>query len=122
MAMERENLMIGDWVKNCYGKNERVEQILDELIMLNYNDTYFLDEIEPIPITEEILSKNGFKKKMGGTFELIIKTKSQYIVINYNPISGSLCANSTWFKANEIRFVHELQHAFRYITDKIFEL
>jgi len=116
------DLMIGDWVRNCNGKNKRVEQILKIGVVLNYNGTYFFDDIEPIPITEEILLKNGFKKKMGGTFEMIYNTKCKYLIINYNPISGLLSANNLWFRANDIHYVHELQHALRYITDKIIEL
>jgi len=60
--MKAEELMIGDWVYNTHNQqNERVQEIGSGLVMLDYNDLYEYDEIEPIPLTLEILEKNGFK-------------------------------------------------------------
>lgn len=60
--MKQTELMLGDWVYNTHSRqNERVEEIGSGLVMLAYNDLYEYDEIEPIPLTPEILERNGFK-------------------------------------------------------------
>ena len=61
--MKAEELMIGDWVYNTHNRQrERVAEIGSGLVMLDYNDLYEYDEIEPIPITGEILVQNGLRK------------------------------------------------------------
>ena len=61
--MNAKELMIGDWVYNTHNRqNEHVQEIGSGLVMLDYNDLYEYDEIEPIPLTPEILEQNGFEK------------------------------------------------------------
>lgn len=61
--MTANELMIGDWVFNAHNrKPEQVAKIGCRLVMLDYNDMYEYDLIEPIPLTPEILEKNGWKK------------------------------------------------------------
>ena len=59
--MKAEELMIGDWVRNDIGECQRIVEIRESGAMLAYNDIYPYKLIEPIPITPEILEKNGFK-------------------------------------------------------------
>ena len=59
--MKAEELMIGDWV--LY--NETHQQILeisciDDEVYLKTDELVHLSEIQPIPLTTEILKKNGF--------------------------------------------------------------
>ena len=62
--MDTKELQIGDWVLYTeFGKNEfhRVEIVEPTRVWLNGCNTYVPDEfIEPIPLTSEILEKNGF--------------------------------------------------------------
>ena len=59
--MKATELMIGDWVYNTHNrKPEQVCEIRERMVMLDYNDLYDYDEIEPIPLTAEILEQNGF--------------------------------------------------------------
>ncbi len=61
--MKANELMIGDWVFNTHNrKPEQVQEIRERMVMLDYNDLYDYDEIEPIPLTAEILAQNGFSK------------------------------------------------------------
>lgn len=62
--------MIGNWVKikGDYGKPLKITTIDDTYNSINYFDgdaegelTLQLNEIEPIPLTPEILGKNGWK-------------------------------------------------------------
>ena len=59
--MNHKDLMIGDWVKNDLGEIQEVVELREIGAMLYYNDFYSYDEIEPIPLTPEILEKNGWQ-------------------------------------------------------------
>lgn len=64
--MDAKELMIGDWVMNTHNrKPEQVYEIRERMVMLDYNDLYDYDEIEPIPLTEEILKANGYEEHVG---------------------------------------------------------
>ena len=61
--IKAEELMIGDWVYNTHNRQpEQVCEIRERMVMLDYNDLYDYDEIEPIPLNDEILQKNGFRR------------------------------------------------------------
>lgn len=58
---ELKRLMVDDWVYNTHNRqNEQVQQILELGVMLDYNDIYSADDIEPVKLTPEILERNGF--------------------------------------------------------------
>jgi len=58
--MKATELMIGDWVYNTHNRQpEQVFEIMEHMVMLAYNDLYGYDEIEPIPLTSEILEQAG---------------------------------------------------------------
>ena len=119
-----KDLMIGDWVKSR-GKIEQVTSVYDGFICTNSfedsHDYYF----DPIPITTEILEKNGFK------FEspCINDNKDAWVYEwpnekpNYTPHAFLLMSHHNkakfpnfWIYAPnnpEIVFVHQLQHALR---------
>ena len=60
--MDSKSLMIGDWVYNTFNQQaEQVVEIRQDQVILAYNDGNDYDEIEPIPLTAEILEKNGWK-------------------------------------------------------------
>ena len=67
--MKATELMLGDWVFNTQNnKPEQVQEILtgndiDYAVMLDYRDIYNEDDIEPIPLTAEILKANGFEPR-----------------------------------------------------------
>ncbi|MBR2776274.1 MAG: hypothetical protein IKD75_04035 [Prevotella sp.] len=129
--MKKEELMIGDWVYNTHNRqNEQVAEIGSGLVMLEYNDLYEYDEIEPIPLTSELLEKKGFErvpqpgcvnpyhwmleKYEEETEGLLYRIKAyntlfrgMYVSID-NP---SDCETINFGK--QIEHVHELQHAFR---------
>ena len=54
--------MIGDWVKTPKG-NRQVEELSTKNCLLNWQDYgCTLDDIEPIPLTEDIFKANNFRK------------------------------------------------------------
>lgn len=130
--------MVGDWVYDTHNRqNDRVQEIGSGLVMLNCNDLYEFDEIEPIPLTKEILEKNGFtdgkyrhfngnvwKLEADGFREIHLTEKVRQAVLwgeKINPDYPSSVGDK--FTIPFIRYVHELQHAMKLIgIDEKFEL
>ena len=108
--------MIGDWVYNIHNKqNEQVQEIGSGLVMLDYNDLYEYDEIEPIPLTLEILEKNGFKYKEGETGMYGVTTAPHYICDGV-PFEVFCDGEpfAIWFKEPiNIKYIHQLQQALK---------
>lgn len=104
--------MANDWV-DYKGEPRRVVMIYkDETVGLE-NDGYFDEErieyVEPIPLTSEILEKNGFKESGVNGFY----TKHRFgcsIKIGYPRFMVSDGLTEEWVSA---RYVHELQQMFR---------
>ena len=128
--MTATELMIGDWVFNTHNrKPEQVAQIGIGSVMLDYNDLYEYDLIEPIPLTSEILEKNGFgyTESDGHIKHFFLgerhfcKDMKLHIGTDLDKRNGvfwlNYFGNSLW----RIEYVHELQHAFRlfHITKEI---
>jgi len=118
--MEAKELMIGDWCAygvNCKG---RVTALTEHLITLSVdgneiNGLYMLmpDMVRPIPLTEEILVKNGWdfrdrqyaiecEEDVQGIVELSRDKDGYYWSINWDE-----------YQIIRIHYVHELQHILR---------
>lgn len=109
--MKINNLMIDDWVK-------LVADDTEEFLQVNYvrrdgvgfkKYSHFFDEIEPIPLTEEILVKNGFWR---GCYVKYFQHK----FLNNLGIDIGENVHLDHFIDDlilEVRYVHELQHALR---------
>ena len=66
--MKVEDLMIGDWV-NVFDVPKQIEGIRtfkngDEMVYYDEDNGNFIKSVTPIPLTEEILEKNGWKKQI----------------------------------------------------------
>lgn len=113
--------MIGDWVRNA---------LLDEVFKMNTTSMRNMcwDEdngtarytIEPIPLTEEILKKNGFK--FDGCFWCYHKSDFERVMIRFcsededdmNERAYNFYVNHWVIDENyRIDYVHELQRALR---------
>ena len=117
--MKATELMINDWVYNS--KHEKckvygISNIFDSNITLdNYdreNDGCFEIEFEvdPIPISKEILVKNGFEHTIN---EL---TQEQWFTLIHEGTRFTLkYARSVfqWLNPLDFKYVHELQHVLR---------
>lgn len=105
------DLSIGDWVrvKMCkWGYDDpdtldaKVLSIEGNSVGVGYDNSgilmsAFVDDLQPIPITVEVLEKNGLHETK---FGLVIKPKS-----------NELCASIG--TSIEIKYIHELQRALR---------
>jgi hypothetical protein len=113
--MDAKELMIGDWVMNTHNrKPEQVCEIREHMVMLDYNDLYDYDEIEPIPLTEEMLKANGYEEHVGekGAYGVTIaphfkRDDSPEVFCDGHPFA-------VWFdEPVDIKYVHQLQHVLR---------
>lgn len=143
MEIIPNELMIGDWVssKEVHTKDyylpsfkRQVAQIKDNGVELSFTDRYgnkcyitlLYDDIEPIPLTAEILEKNGFER----TNDYHFFDGDEYYEMELRELSDSI-----WFvEYTNLEFsmssqrmmvcnVHELQHALKLCRiDKEIEL
>lgn len=103
--MKASELMVGDWVnlsKGNWSENRQVELIDIEMIA----ESVYL--AEPIPLTEEILEKNGFKD---GQYFAELYIQGWHVISD----ARNLCMECErgWHMNIPCRCVHELQHALR---------
>ena len=109
--------MIGDWVYNTHNRHpEQVCEIREHMVMLAYNDLYDYDEIEPIPLTTEILEQNGFvlKEEEMGMYGVTIAPHYIHEDLPFEVYcDGEPFA--IWFQDPvNIKYVHQLQHAMKF--------
>lgn len=130
--MKANELMVGDWVlingtpRKIQAVDGFDDEIMadDELYTLAEDRYYSEDKVEGVPLTAEILEKNGFEK---GTYELPVSGK-KIPKYSYAEVEGDikevallpLTMNFTWsFSAVDgtcipvIQSLHQLQHALR---------
>ena len=124
--MKANELMIGDWVICTLGNTkEQVGELYETQVMLFYNDIYDYDEIEPIPLTAEILEKNGFRidKEDTGNLEYYCLGEvgvETCVVVKKHALNALEDLDVIWSIYVEdfaiydkIMYVHQLQHAMR---------
>lgn len=113
--MKATDLMIGDWVLYA-GEDERLKNkpvqvtgICMEIMQGSFSKEMYevlsYGKIEPIPIDEDILDKNGWVGAGENTF-----VKKPYMLTKADKVWG--VAFGMAYVA-EIRFVHELQNIMR---------
>lgn len=117
--MRAKDLMIGDWIYNTHNQqSEQVVEIREHMVMLTYNDLYDYDDIEPIPLTAEILEKNGWKEEHDGIARQYVSEDRRVILHDDDRFLNSQqewyihidSVNMSTIGCLELTFVHELQH------------
>lgn len=137
--MKANELMIGDWVNLNYWDGKFVQQIngisynswrgegYQDWVDTEIDDEASIGSIEPIPLTAEILEKNGWEA-FNGTYNIVryrIITKVMALIIEPMKVESILGERWFWLSVNKIDgevrpnmnypfcYVHELQHALR---------
>lgn len=126
--MKAEELMLFDIVRRKKdSKSMTVVELryAETIAAITPDDVYYGDmedyhesEIEPIPLTPEILEKNGFSGEgynmgiVGFSVEPIPDEKDGYEVFIWKDMCLQIKHGFTHFK-KYIKYVHELQHALR---------
>lgn len=131
--MKAQELMLGDWVADG-DENARVTSLTCDGIIETTRRISNIEIIDPIPLTPEILEKNGFKQTDKGSSCIIgeyawggiWERKSTTVTITFYKGLRSGVALLTRIETTcshegginmvhscDIENVHELQHAFR---------
>ena len=118
--LRAEDLMIGDWVKTVCPKEESYQRVSDihfssypYIITAGSEEKWFLVEVEPIPLTQEILEKNlkefilglNCMYELGGPYCISLEQENCWVF--------GLATKVARYPMVKIRYVHELQHALR---------
>lgn len=120
--MKAEELMQFDWVRLADDNTpKQVDWIRSGEVGLFWNRTVTPPYLEPIPLTAEILEKNGFKKCEDGAWSLFQYKENgenalYQIYWSEDPLYleiSSYTSQTGEFNRMGIRFVHELQHALK---------
>ena len=112
--MKANELMIGDWV--LY--NETPQQILeisgiDDEVYLETDELVHQSEIQPIPLTPEILEKNGFVEWRDKCYRWEY-ADGVYINADFTEEEPWAHISNRCYSATPVcRYVHEFQHALR---------
>lgn len=124
--MKADELQIGDWVQNPLGLVGRVQSIKympkdpgDEYgdyyyVTLAFGESYQsldIKNVQPIPLTPEILEKNGLAlDRLGNYFP-----EDKRYDLEISEIEGDIYWTICWGDHSilRLRFVHELQHCLR---------
>jgi hypothetical protein len=118
--MKANELMIGDWVQNPLGWKARVMSIKHTCVFKDeweylfkigiskdtFQNNLSESELSPIPLTPEILEKNGFSDDYCNDDLCYAQSCGDVIGIHINGKNG--CMDEMYFK-----YVHQLQHALR---------
>lgn len=113
------DLMIGDYVVNTeFGKNkiDKIETLEPRRVWLKRGKTYVpIEFIEPIPLTTEILEKNGFVKDENDDNMYYWNWSVIDDCMSYDKETSKVrifsVSGLTFVKI--LQYVHELQHALR---------
>lgn len=109
--MKANELMVGDWVyrPDCYDQVKETRQ--NGIIGLDsLRGLIGFSEIEPIPLTTEILEKNGFEDWDGWSIYSPENTGIEIAWLGTILKIGGECGN---LELPAIEYVHQLQHALR---------
>ncbi len=130
--MTSKDLMIGDWVliNSTPRKIQAVDGVDDEIMADDelytiIEDRYHSeDRVDGVPITPEILEKNGFiltevgdngiatpRKNINRYEKHECKTKWRDIIMWYDRITKKWCLHG--INSIQLNYIHELQHALR---------
>lgn len=117
--MKATDLMIGDYVVNTeFGKNDidKIETLEPRRVWLEHGRTYVpIEFIEPVPLTTEILEKNGFVKDEKDDNMYYWNWSVIDDCISYDKETSKVrifyVSGLTFVKI--LQYVHELQHALR---------
>lgn len=110
MKLTEKDLMLGDLIYQ-----ERAEgKVVVKMLPHWFNPPYeFSDVFSPIPLTPEILEKNGFVKINSQRYDFGEYESNCFIKVN--PKRGWIHVNGKNANCNlySHKYVHELQHALR---------
>lgn len=121
--MNREDVMIGDWVYNSLHKPVRVDAAPYNYNMKKVNFAYHdIEECTPIPLTSDILEKNGFplnREETDSTIQYMYRHYTEFFnfplgrgfYIEYDTVENVFWITDHAFI--KFKCVHEFQHVLK---------
>ena len=110
--------MIGDWVRTMIG-DAQVSDLHYSTVIVDTNISSYYDDVEPVPLTKDILKVNGFvgDRVMEYRFEEDGETYNVYLKEMYNDKGeqDSWGTNVGGVLPSIIMYVHELQHLLKLV-------
>lgn len=124
--MKVENLMIGDWV--IITEPDDFHGYVGEVKIINYETGYvtvhipnmhlhavFVEDLQPIPLTKELLIKNGFEEFCEGCIIKELSDDEIPTLYIWNGSVKSICvvdnySTNKYTYVKECEYVHEFQH------------
>lgn len=125
-TLKISDLSVGDWVKindkprkvsviadTWDGKSEALVGYLRHEWPNGYKEVNYksIEVVEPIPITAEILEKNGFKKS--SNYWTAYHDNGDYVEIYNDGDEWDLSVNSVEYILCPLHWVHQIQHLLR---------
>jgi hypothetical protein len=107
IIMKANELMIGDWVLHPYYKHpSKIVYFNGSRVRVEYEEVE-AESLRPIPLTPEILEKNGWICEYFGRRQEWWLNKTKFPIVRYS--------TNDILHHNEIvlKYAHELQHALR---------
>lgn len=119
--MKANELMVGDLVYNHRNWACPIVEIHKDsavVIARHYGEEKFeLKDLRPIPLTLEILEKNGLEKDNHGRLygEYFDEDINQDLEITFDSKTGEVWWSYNWdeYRIIRLRYVHQLQHALK---------
>lgn len=113
--MKASDLQVGDLVY-IFENPKKIEGIRifkngDEIVYYDGDNGNFIENVTPIPLTTEILEKNGFEKDRDYGYFIGQSNSGYYIYFNNNHLSIQAGYDAIEFAWCE--YVHELQHVLK---------
>lgn len=115
--MKCKELMVGDFCRSGHGFSMQITNVGDDYAYAtfegNEGDPWEFDDKDeqpqPIPITPEILEKNGWKDYCG---IFMMKKVNETTYLSWTDICGAVLYKKDYYMC-DCKYVHTLQHALR---------
>ena len=121
--MKQNEIRVGNWLNDPRPFNEDTKKFFkmtdNGYFKVTARDIQFAEEYKPIPLTEEILLKCGFKKKNGYKFVL---HNSHFSLVMIDSITREDYAFSHYNLWVNLEHVHQLQNLYFALTGQELEV
>lgn len=123
--MTATNLMCGDWVmfekisfqetpEYLNGQVSKIDSELDVIYIKGKSCCYLEQQIKPIPLTQEILEKNGFVRVEKSEFNQFGSWNLEKYACSVRELRTTLFDTIICGYPRVIQYVHELQHVLKF--------
>lgn len=126
--MEANELRLGNLVHDKEGKVIKVQIIFEEWVNdLRYDCDFYVEELQPIPLTEELLIKCGFEVTWNGREMYFVAVKDRFHLCasmhgtHWAYSSGGYDAEFNDFEVESLS-LHQLQNLFFILTGNELEI